>query len=183
MADMATLPLSRPLTLEDFEAIRRAADDGHRYELIDGSLVVTPSPSRVHQRVVTRLAYLLSQTNPDPTHLEVLVAPFDVHLQGLTVVQPDVLVLGPEDDAPPLLAVEVLSTSTRHFDIGLKRSCYASAGITDYWIVDPDVPSLVAWHLQGDAYATVAEASADEVAMVQSPWPVALSAAALSHLT
>ncbi|WP_256837821.1 Uma2 family endonuclease [Ornithinimicrobium faecis] len=178
---MATMPMSRPLTLEDFEAIRGAADDGHRYELIDGSLIVTPSPSRTHQRVVTRLAMLLGQTNPEPARFEVLVAPLDVRLSELTTVQPDAVVLLDDDDPVPLLALEVLSPSTRHFDVGLKRSRYASAGIAHFWVVDPDAPSLTAWELREGRYVVAAEAVGDQTVTVPTPWPVTITPASLTR--
>lgn len=91
-------------------------DDGHRYELVDGALVVTPSPKLPHQRAVLRLgAALLAAC---PSSCEVFVAPVDVTLAPDTVVQPDVLVvrreqaLGTVLDGAPLLAVEILSPST-----------------------------------------------------------------------
>lgn len=67
MASMATMPVSRPLTIEDFEAIRDAAVDGRRYELVDGSLVVTPSPSWRHQVVSSRLMAALLAPTRTPT--------------------------------------------------------------------------------------------------------------------
>lgn len=86
------MPMSRPLTIEDFEVIRDAADDGHRYELIDGSLIVTPSPTWLHQRVSSRLIELLILSNPDRERFEVLHAPFDVRPGGPTNLQPDPMV-------------------------------------------------------------------------------------------
>ncbi|USQ81162.1 Uma2 family endonuclease [Ornithinimicrobium faecis] len=91
---------------------------------------------------------LLGQTNPEPARFEVLVAPLDVRLSELTTVQPDAVVLRDDDDPVPLLALEVLSPSTRHFDVGMKRSRYATAGIANFWVVDPDAPSLTAWELR-----------------------------------
>jgi len=87
MGSVMTLPRSRPLTRADLDAL---PEDGHRYELIDAVLVVTPAPSMPHQRVVTRLLRLLDAACPDD--LEVFVAPFDVALATDTVMQPDVLV-------------------------------------------------------------------------------------------
>ena len=173
MTAMATMPVSRPLTLEDFEAVRDAAESGHRYELVDGSLIVTPSPSWLHQVVSSRLMAVLLRSNPAPDHLLVLHAPFDVLLGSDTAVQPDLMVFDAHDDEPrlPLLAVEILSPSTRHLDIGLKWSRYASAGIPSYWVVDPDVPEIIAWQLDNDAYRQVAHASTDEQITLSTPWP------------
>lgn len=137
MVVMATMPMSRPLTLEDFEVIRDV-EDGRRYELIDGSLVVTPAPSFQHQRVSMQLTHMLLRTMPDTGRYELLAAPFDVRLGPATVVQPDILVITDEVPDPlPILAIEVLSPNTRHVDVGLKRSRYAAGGIQHYWVVDP----------------------------------------------
>jgi Uma2 family endonuclease len=83
-----------------------------------------------------------------------LVAPLDVVLADDTVVQPDVLVARRDDfterDLPvaPVLAVEVLSSSTRRIDVSLKRARYEAAGCPSYLVVDPDRPSLTARVLQ-----------------------------------
>jgi Uma2 family endonuclease len=95
MGSVLTLPRSRPLTRADLDAL---PDDGHRYELIDAVLIVTPAPSMPHQRVVTRLLRLLDAACPDD--LEVFVAPFDVALATDIVMQPDVLVARKVDLTP-----------------------------------------------------------------------------------
>lgn len=87
MGSVTSLPRGRPLTRVDLEAM---PDDGHRYELIDGALIVTPAPSPLHQRAVLELAYRLRQLCPPD--LEVLISPLDVALAKDTVMQPDVLV-------------------------------------------------------------------------------------------
>src|SRR6266511_3986985 len=123
------LPHGRPLTRADLD---RMPDDGHRYELVDGILVVSPSPRRAHQRAVYRLWQLLNEACPPD--FEVLGAPFDVVLADDTVMIPDVIVARridlTERDLPaaPVLAVEVLSPSTRRFDLMLKRSRFEAAG-------------------------------------------------------
>lgn len=184
MGAMPTMPRSRPLTLEDFEEIRDV-DDGHRYELIDGVLVVTPSPVPVHQRVVTRLWALLTH-GASPGH-EVFVAPLDIRLSPDTVVQPDILVATTASitdrriEGPPVLAIEVLSPSTRHFDLGLKLSRYEAAGCPNYWVIDPAEPSLRAWHLGDDGYQLAAHATGEQVAELTNPWPLHLTPAALTR--
>ncbi|UNX54513.1 Uma2 family endonuclease [Georgenia sp. TF02-10] len=170
---MIVLPRSRPLTRGDLTA---APDDGHRYELVDGSLVVTPAPSAGHQRAVVRLAVLLDRACPPA--LEVLVAPFDVALGPDTVLQPDVLATRRADltdrDLPvaPLLAVEVLSPSTRLVDRNLKRARYEAAGTPSFWVVDPDQPALTAWGLSGGQYVHVAHVVGADV--FRSPVPAAV---------
>jgi Uma2 family endonuclease len=166
-------PPDAPLTRAD---LARMPDDGRRHELIDGVLLVTPAPAFVHQRIVLLLAMKLEQACPP--ELCALTAPFDVVLATDTVVQPDVLVarrdnFGSGDlPGPPLLAVEVLSPSTRRFDVMLKFSRYEAAGCAAYWVVDPDTPSLIAWELRDGAYVQVAKATGDEAARLTSPFDV-----------
>ncbi len=180
MVCVSTLPQSRPLTRADLEAL---PDDGHRYELIDGALIVTPVPSWRHQAVVLEVAVLLRASAPP--HLQVFVAPLDVALSDDTVLQPDVLVarradLGPRDlPAVPLLAVEVLSPSTRHIDLTLKRSRYDAAGCPAYWAIDPEGPSLSAWERRGDAYQQVADVQGSQSYAATLPYPVVVRPAAL----
>ena len=176
MASMATMPVSRPLTIADFEAIRDAAVDGRRYELVDGSLVVTPSPSWRHQVVSSRLMAALLASDPDPDRLVVLHAPLDVRLSTDSVVQPDLMVFDTDEPGPrrPVLAVEILSPSTRHIDMGLKWSRYAAAWIGHYWMVDPEEPSVTAWLLQGGTYVEDGRASGDDPVGLRRPWPVTL---------
>ena len=174
-AEAATLglPFGRPLTREDLEQM---PDDGHRYELIDGTLIVSPAPKRGHQRAVGGLHVLLRSLCP--SELEVLLAPFDVVLADDTVVQPDLLVARRSDfterDLPvaPLLAVEVLSPSTRRIDLMLKRSRYEAAGCLSYWVVDPDEPRVTAWELRGGTYGLAGEASGDDPLQLSRPFPV-----------
>lgn len=162
-----------PLTRADLDAM---PDDGRRHELLDGVLIVTPAPVTRHQRVVTRLWRLLDEACP--VGLEVFVAPFDVALSDDTVLQPDVLVARIDDltdrdlPKPPVLAVEVLSPSTRRYDLLLKKSRYEAAGTPSYWVVDPDEPSIVAWELNNGTYVESGRAAATEMLKLTLPFPV-----------
>ena len=98
----------KPLTRADLDAM---PDDGHRYELIDGALLVTPAPAWGHQRVVINLIVLLRLACP--AELEVLTAPFDVALADDTVMQPDVLVARRADYARRGLRARRLSSRSR----------------------------------------------------------------------
>jgi Uma2 family endonuclease len=158
-------------------------DDGNRYELIDGALVVTPSPTTRHQIVVGELHLLLVSGCPET--MRVLFAPYDVGISETTVLQPDLLVASKaafgEKNLPgaPLLAIEVLSPSTRHIDLGLKLSRYEAARCPSYWVVEPDVPSITAWELSGESYVVAGTASGDETLELQRPFPVAITPARL----
>jgi len=153
-------------------------DDGHRYELIDGTLIVTPAPGFRHQVVSIRLAVLLDRSCPPD--LCVLAAPFAVGLGVDTEVQPDLLV-APRDaftdqDLPgaPLLAVEILSPSTRLIDLNLKRARYEEAGCASYWVVDPVALTLTAWELVDGGYVEVARLRPEDTWAAELPFGVTL---------
>ncbi|MEV6417625.1 Uma2 family endonuclease [Kribbella sp. NPDC051718] len=172
---------SRPLTRDDLD---RMPDDGHRYELIDGLLIMTPAPSIRHQDVVVNL--LVKLKSACPPDLKVLVAPTDVVISQDTVMQPDLLVARREDfterDLPmaPLLAVEVLSPSTRRYDLMLKFSRLEAAGCASYWVIDPDTPELIGWELRDGTYAQVAKVTGEEIARFTVPFEVSVVPADLT---
>jgi Uma2 family endonuclease len=171
----AALPFSRPLTRAD---LADTPDDGHRYELIDGVLVVTPGPVMRHQDSVVSLLLLLKAACPPA--LKVLMAPFAVALADDTELQPDLLVAPrsqftrKELPGAPLLAIEVLSPSTRRFDLLLKRDRLQTAGCPSYWLVDPDLPAVTVLELRDGVYEQVGHVEGDEVLEVTAPFPVRL---------
>lgn len=180
MVAMTVVTRRGPLTRADLDAL---PDDGLRHELIDGVLVMTPAPGLPHQVVVGELHLILRAACPDD--LRVILAPFDVALADDTVVEPDLLVAPRSQftrkDLPgsPLLAVEVLSRSTRHLDRRWKFARYAEAGCPSYWIVDPGVPSVTAFELRGEEYVEVAHAENTDELRVDAPFPVGFSPASL----
>jgi Uma2 family endonuclease len=171
-----TIPRGRAFTRADLEAM---PEDGHRYELVDGCLVVTPAPSPRHQTVVLELAVLLRASCPPG--LQVLVAPLDVALAEDSVLQPDVLVARRSDltdrdlPAAPVLAVEVASPSTLRIDVTLKMARYESAGCPSYWVVDPAEPSLTVWELRDGEYAEIARVLGEQEYAAGAPYPVTVS--------
>src|SRR5947199_6879339 len=92
MTQQVSIPRGRPFTVDDLEAM---PDDGNRYELIDGTLIVSPAPSFRHQKIVVKLTGRLDSVCPDDLH--VISAPFAVRDSSSTEVQPDVLVARDED--------------------------------------------------------------------------------------
>jgi Uma2 family endonuclease len=173
MGRVTTLPRSRALTVEDLDLM---PDDGHRYELIDGTLVVTPAPSDPHQASVGELYVLLRAACP--SDLRVRLAPYDVTLAADTLVQPDVLVATKAAithrglPAAPVLAVEVLSPSTALIDLNLKRARYEQAGVASYWAFDPVGLRLRAWDLAGGEYVEVADVSGEDSWTSELPYAV-----------
>ncbi len=174
------LPWGAPLSEDDLAAM---PDDGHRYELLGGALLVTPAPNLAHQRCVVSLVRVLADRAPPSW--EVLVAPFDVRLAETTVLQPDVLVAPRQDltdarlEGAPALAAEVLSPSSRLIDLGAKRLAYEAAGVPAYWLVDPDVPSLTVLHLEGERYVEHAVVAGHERYVTTAPLPVTVVPAQL----
>ena len=180
---MATIPVfghREPLTRSDLESI---ADDAHRYELVDGVLLMSPSPRPLHQRVVARV--LTAVMKGCPRDCEALPAPVDVVLADDTVLIPDVVV-GRRGDyteralvGVPVLAVEVISPSSRLIDTKLKRARLAEAGCPHFWLIDPYVPSVQCLVLRDDEYEVAAEAVRDSTIDVAEPFPVRLTPADL----
>jgi len=163
--------------------LNQLPDDGLRYELLDGILLVSPAPTRRHQRAAFELGLLLRAVCPP--EMEVLVAPLDWRPDRHTSLQPDLLIVRDEDveikniTRPLMLAVEILSPSTRRKDLFLKRSKYQDAGVPSYWIVDPAAPSITALELVDGQYAMVTEAFGDEAATLEKPFPVTIVPASL----
>ena len=159
-------------TIADLEAM---PDDGKRYELISGSIVMTPSPVTVHQRVSGRLYVKLVAACP-PDH-EVFDAPIDYDLPNGDRVVPDLIVVPDASvgvkrlKGPALLVVEILSRRSGHIDRVLKRTAYAQACVLAYWIIDPVRHHVLALRLVDGEY----EVYADTDGPVAFEWPLAVS--------
>lgn len=116
-----------------------------RYELIDGVVCMSPSPTFRHQQVITEIAIQIGTFLRDHPVGRVAVE-IDVRLRDNLVYRPDVVYLSNENAArcgdaitvPPDLVVEIISPDSRAYDARTKRADYESAGIGEYWIIDPD---------------------------------------------
>jgi Uma2 family endonuclease len=164
-----------PFTVADLEGM---PDDGRRYELIDGELLVSPAPGWPHQEATYTLYMLLRKTCPPG--LRVIGAPFAVRPDKFNELQPDVIVARYTDlterdlPGPPLLAVEVISPTSRLRDASLKKAVYARLGVPSFWLIDPDPdqPALTAFELAGPAYRQEAHAAGDTPWTASRPFPV-----------
>ena len=169
---MATITLSNAFTVDDLEAM---PDDGRRYELIGGAIVMTPAPEPVHQRVVLGLVRRIEDACP-PGH-EAFVSPIDFDLPGGQRVEPDLIVVPDASvgdkrlSGPALLVVEIVSPGSVTNDQVTKRQVYAEAGVPAYWIVDPRRGHILALRLVEGVY----EPYADSTGPVTLDWPVAVS--------
>lgn len=180
-------------TVVDLESL---PDDGLRYEILDGLLIVSPAPVPLHQIAVGEIYTLLRAACP--TSARVLIAPRDWQPEETTSVQSDVLVVRRSDVLPrrlagtPLLVVEVLSPATRRVDRVLKFERYQRAGVGQYWIVDPGSasvdqgdagavrpPSVEVYELADGEYRLQVRIVGEETATVSGPLTLTVSPAAL----
>lgn len=127
-------------TVDDLELF---PDDGNRYELLDGMLLVTPAPAAIHQLIASRVHVALASQLQVSGHAHV-VGPGAVVRKPKTQLQPDILVyparFSPRTDWPKItehwLAVEILSRSSRIYDREFKRDAYFALGVRQVWLVD-----------------------------------------------
>lgn len=175
----ATIDLGRRYTIADLDDF---PEDGRRFELADGWLIVSPMARRLHQLACQRIGELLNAASPP--ELFAFGLPINVDDPDATHFEPDVTVVRREfatieNGDVPLLAVEVRSPSSAGRDALLKRREYARLGIGSYWLVDVDQPSLLALDLVDGEYVEVGRASGDESLTLARPFPVTIVPAAL----
>jgi Uma2 family endonuclease len=135
------------------DMVRALPDDGNRYEVVHGELLVTPAPRLWHQKVVGRLYTGLALYLQREPVGEVLHAPADISWGRDVLVQPDVFVV-PREEARSLvwadirtllLAAEVLSPSSLRADRFTKRHLYQERSVQTYWVVDGDERVVEVW--------------------------------------
>jgi Uma2 family endonuclease len=139
---MGTITKKRKYTYEDY----LKTPDDKRYELIEGDLLMTPSPNARHQEILMNLSAMIHQHVMGENLGKVFFAPLDVHL-GDNVVQPDILFISRERmniigeknvQGAPDLVVEILSESTAYRDTIHKKKLYARFGVKECWLVAPE---------------------------------------------
>lgn len=143
------MPAWRYYTVAD---LLEMPEDGNRYEVLHGELLVTPAPRKAHQRIVGRLVRLQADYLDHWRAGEVYPGG-DVQHGSDSLVIPDLLVHDPESASspewstgrPPLLVVEVLSPSTERADRFRKRRYYQELGVPTYWLVDPGARVVEVW--------------------------------------
>lgn len=149
---MPALPPFPDRTMWTVADLEQLPDDGNRYEILHGELLVTPLPSTGHQGVAARLCVLLAIWCRAHTGWRYL-SPGGVYISETTWLEPDVAVYpSPEYDnrpwrelPPPLLVAEVLSPSTSARDRHGKRPAYLAHGVDQVWIVDQHARTIECW--------------------------------------
>ena len=183
MAYEAAWPAAgQPFTVEDLD---RLPDDGRRYELLDGVLIVSPRPTTVHQMSAMRLAAGLYAACPEDL---CVVAEPAMQISDDTEFDPDIVVVRLDDVGgakfwtPPLLVVELRSPSRAIVDRNAKLAAYQSFGVPSYWIFDPnpDRPELTVFELRDGRYQQIAQASGSSAVRVERPFLVELVPAELT---
>jgi Uma2 family endonuclease len=180
IAEAWPLP-GQPFTVAELD---RMPDDGHRYELLDGVLVVSPRPGNPHQEVAAELLGLLRAACP--AGMRALPEPA-VQVSRTTEFAPDLVVIRQEQvtaakcTEPPLLVVEVRSPSTALIDLSRKKAAYERFGVPSYWVVIPDQskPELIAFELRNGRYEEAARVSGDEPFAARRPFGVEVVPACL----
>jgi Uma2 family endonuclease len=146
------------------EFARLPSEGSTRYEVVDGEVCVTPSPTSRHQRIVGKLVTLLTAFAESHRLGATFPAPLDVLLGDGDYVQPDILFIlkGRPNlltdrgvEGPPDLVVEILSPSTAARDRGIKLERYRLYGVAEYWIVDPDADTVEVWRLAEGAHDAI----------------------------
>ena len=145
-------------TYEDYLKI---PDDKGRYELVNGELLMTPSPIPNHQRISGKLEFVVRKFVTENNLGEVFYAPCDVYLDDENVVQPDILfiskdrlnIIGDKNiQSAPNLVIEIISENSVYRDMVQKKRLYARFGVKEYWIVIPEEKEVEVYILKDEAY-------------------------------
>ncbi len=165
---LQTVPQDKTWTYDDYAAL---PDDGNRYEVIEGELVMAPAPRVSHQRCSGNLYFILRQHVESHRLGEVLAAPCDVVLDKRNVLQPDLIFISNARaevvtelnlQGAPDLAVEILSPSSLRRVRVQKMRIYARHGVPHLWLIDAQARTLEEFVLDGSTYRLASTGEGDE---------------------
>jgi Uma2 family endonuclease len=164
------------LTYDDFVLF---PDDGKRHELIDGEHYVTPSPNLKHQKVSGNLYLVIGVWLEEHPIGQIFYAPFDVVFSRYDVVEPDLLYVSNARAAEvltsanvkgaPDLVIEMGSPSTRKRDETIKRHLYERSGVSEYWVVDPELDLVRVYRREAEGFSRAIEMSVDAEDILTTP--------------
>src|SRR5262249_18851613 len=138
----------RPFTIEDY---RQLPEGPPYYQLIEGDLLMSPSPNRFHQDVLGNLHFLIRKYLEKHPVGSVHLAPSDVQLTEINVYQPDLyyvskarrrVLTSQGAKGAPNLVIEILSPKAAKLDRGIKRRVYARTGVEEMWILDQETKRI-----------------------------------------
>ena len=156
-----------------YQDLLTAPDDGNRYEIFKGELIVTPSPIVKHQIASANLFLLIGNHIKRNNLGTLLSAPTDVYFDEETVVKPDLLFVSVDREhileerrinGAPDLVIEILSAGTAERDRGFKYRRYEKEGVREYWIADPKEETLDVYLLQKNSFKLHGQFSNDHKA-------------------
>jgi Uma2 family endonuclease len=134
------------------EMVRALPEDGKRYEVLDGTLLVSPAPTYRHQKAVGLLYEILAPYTRNTRVGETLLSPADLELAPTRLLQPDLFVVPADvkagswkDITHLLLTAEVISPSSARWDRFDKRTAYQEKDVPEYWVVDLDARAFERW--------------------------------------
>ena len=164
------------LTYDDFLLF---PDDGKRHELIDGEHYVTPSPNTKHQSISSNLHFLIRAWLEGHPVGRIFFAPFDVVFTNFDVVEPDLLYMSNDRagqiltdkhvSGAPELVVEIGSPGTRKRDETIKRRLYERFGVSEYWVIDPDLELVRLYSSRDGQFERPRELSAEAGDVLTTP--------------
>ena len=163
-------------TYDDFVSL---PDDGRRHEIVDGEHYVTPSPNTRHQQISINLVLLVGGWLEAHPLGRLFHAPYDVVLSDFDVVEPDLLYVSSARAAAlltpvhvqgaPDLVVEIGSPGTRQRDETIKRRLYERSGVSEYWVVDPDLDLVRVYRREGAGFGRPIELSREAGDVLATP--------------
>jgi len=121
-------------------------EDGKRYEVINGELVMVEAPNTIHQNIIIKIIYEIEDFLRQQKIGKIFCSPTDIKFNDTNVVQPDILFISKERlniitenniNGAPNLIMEILSPGTAYYDLIGKKELYEQFGVKEYWIVDP----------------------------------------------
>jgi Uma2 family endonuclease len=162
------------MTADEYLALGETPE---RYELIDGVVVMSPSPFPRHNELVAEVVRQLGNFSVETTPLRIF-PDSDLDVGPSLVYRPDVSVyladrLQAQElrrlSTPPDLVVEVLSLSTRALDLVTKRDDYAAFGVREYWVIDPKTARVRRWTRRADGTPAESDPGLNDVASAAVP--------------
>ena len=157
---MVTQTRQGPYTYADY----LLTPDDERYELIEGQLIMAPTPIPLHQRISMNFSSLMGPFIKSHGLGELFAAPLEVHFSDVNILQPDLLFVSPARahiitnsniQGAPDLVIEIASTRTRTLDRTVKRDLYERFGVLEYWMADPVAETVEVLRLENGRFASV----------------------------
>ena len=163
-------PVKVILTYDDYVTL---PNDGKRYEIHEGELSVTPTPTFRHQWILAELLGILRAHVVAHDLGEVVPAPITVVLAETLIVEPDIIYIAKDRmhivsargtvDGAPTLAVEILSPSTTRIDRQTKKQLFERYGVPYYWIVDADARTIEVYRAVSAVYGLPERRAGDDL--------------------